>query len=311
MNIPNPFNNRSKSMMDLGFGSNIGSDQGRLINQDGSFNVVRTGFKSWTPYQDLVEMSWVRFFLLISFIYTFINACFAVLFVMTDIENIAGIEEGHSLFGEFLHAFFFSIQTFTTVGYGAMHPTGILANVIASTDAMVGLLAFALFTGLLFARFSKPQSSIAFSEKAIIAPYRPGIKSLQIRIVNCRDNKIIDLDARVTMAWLEEENGVKKRRFANLELERNHVFLFPLNWTLVHPITKNSPLYGKSPSDCEQIATEFIVLVKGHDDTYAQIVHSSSSYIWEELIWDVSFEKMYYPENGKTVLDLDKLSEVR
>lgn len=311
MNFHNPFSSPTKTDDDLGFGSKIDATQGRLIKQDGSFNVERTGIKAWTPYQDLVEMSWTKFLCLIVLIYVLINAVFAALFVMIGIESILGVHDGHGLFGNFLHAFFFSIQTFTTVGYGAMHPSGIAANIVASMDAMVGLMAFALFTGLLFARFSSPKASIAFSEKAIISPYESGLDSLQVRIVNCRDNKIIDLNARMTMAWHEKVAGVSKRHFANLELERSTVFLFPLNWTLVHPITKDSPLYGKTARDFEKMQVEILVLVKGHDETYAQIVHSNSSYIWKEIEWNVSFEKMYYPENGTTILDLNKLSETR
>lgn len=311
MNFPNPFNSAPKKEDDLGFGSQIEGGQGRLMKQDGSFNVERKGFKAWTPYQDLVEMSWTRFLSLILFIYVMINAVFAGLFVLIGIENILGVHDEHGMVGDFLHAFFFSIQTFTTVGYGAMHPSGMAANIVASLDAMIGLMAFALFTGLLFARFSRPRASIAFSETAIIAPYKDGLNSLQVRIVNCRDNKIIDLEARMSMAWHEKVNGVSKRNFANLEMERNKVFLFPLNWTLVHPITKDSPLYDKTPKDLEKMQAEFLVLVKGHDDTYAQTVHSNSSYIWKEVKWNMRFEKMYYPEDGTTILDLDKLSEVK
>lgn len=311
MNFHNPFSNSSKTNYDLGFGSKIEVSQGRLIKQDGSFNVKRIGAKAWTPYQDLVEMSWTKFLILISITYILINAVFAALFVGVGLESINGVHEGHGMLGHFLHAFFFSIQTFTTVGYGAMHPSGIAANIIASADAMVGLMAFALFTGLLFARFSKPQASIAFSEKAIIAPYPLGMTSFQVRIANCRDSKIIDLEARIMMTWHEKVGSSFKREFAPLELERSKVFLFPLNWTLVHPITEKSPLFSKTDRDLERMQAEFLILIKGHDETYAQIVHSNSSYTWEEILWDVSFEKMYYPEGGTTILDLDKLSELK
>jgi len=309
MNFSNPFQRNNKTDADLGFGTQINSDNGRLINQDGSFNVIRKGLKSWTPYQDLVEMSWTSFLFLISGSYILINAFFALFFLLIGTESLTGIEKSHSLFGEFLHCFFFSIQTFTTVGYGAVSPMGIEANIIASLDALIGLMAFALFTGLLFARFSKPQSSIVFSKKAIIAPYPLGSTSLQIRIANVRDTKLMNLSTQVTMAWLEEIDGIKKRRFALLELERNRVFLFPLNWTLVHSITDKSPLFGKTQQDCEKMEIEFLVLVQGYDETYAQTVHSNSSYLWNELIWNVRFEKMYHAEDGTTILNLDKISD--
>ena len=220
---------KEMEMGDFGFGSSL-SEVGRLILPDGRYNIERVGRKAHTPYQDLVELPWRHFLTYVFMYYILANSFFALLFVFNGVENLSGIETGHSLLGSFIHAFFFSIQTFTTVGYGTISPIGFGANIIASLDALFGLLSFALFTGLLFARFSKPQSSMVFSEKILISPYPKDMTSLQFRIVNRRDTRILDLSATVVMTWLDEEHGQKRRRFAGLELERSSIFLFPFQY---------------------------------------------------------------------------------
>lgn len=290
---------------DLGFGTRITSAGERLINKDGSFNILRTGVKIWTPYQSLVEMPWSRFFVLITIFYCVVNAFFASIFVAIGVDCLKGVEP-QSIVENFANAFFFSVQTFTTVGYGAVSPVGTLANIIASIDALVGLMSFALATGLFFARFSKPKAQIIYSKNAIITPYNNGT-SFQFRIANLRNNKIIDLEAKVNMTWVEEIDGLKRRRFSLLDLEREKIFLFPLNWTIVHPITKRSPLYGKSMAQLKKMQAEFLVLIEGYDETFAQKVHTNNSYTSDEIIWDVRFERMYRPEQGQTLLELDKI----
>ena len=291
---------------DLGFGNKIGSGGERLINRDGSFNVVRTGNNAWTPYQTLVEMSWSHFFGLVVLFYVFVNIVFAGLFMLIGLENISGAEGG-GFWQNFAQAFFLSVQTFTTVGYGALSPQGIAANVIAALDALVGLMSLALATGLLFARFSKPKAQILFSENAIFAPYEHGM-SFQFRIANLRNNNIINMRARVSMTWLEWENKVPRRRFSSLPLERSQVYLFPLNWTIVHPINSKSPLWGKTFQDILDMKAEFLILIQGHDDTFAQQVHTNGSYACKELIWNARFLPMYFSRKGQTVLELDRIN---
>ena len=301
---------RKKEFEDLGFGTKITDSVDRLINQNGSFNIERRGAWAWTPYQSLVEMSWSQFLLLILVFYVSVNLFFAALHLLAGVEHISGIASGHWL-EDLGGAFFFSVQTFTTVGYGAMSPIGFLSNVIAAFCALVGLISFALATGLVYARFSKPKAQILFSRKALIAPYNDG-KSFQFRIVNRRSNKIINLTAKVTMTWVEHDRqGTRRRRFAGLPLERDQVFMFPLNWTLVHPIGSDSPFYDLSQKDLEVRHVEVIVLIEGYDETFAQTVHASSSYTWEEIFWNTRFKPMYFDDrDGKTVLELDRIDEV-
>jgi len=293
---------------DLGFGTKITAPGERLINRDGSFNIVRTGLRTYTLYQWLVEMTWARFFSLVFLFFGLVNALFATGFILIGPENLSGIPPGSPI-QEFAQAFFFSIQTFTTVGYGAISPQGIAANLLASIDALIGLLSFALITGLFFARFSKPRAQLLFSHFAIIAPYRGGL-SFQFRIANRRNNKIIDLTAKLTMTWIEDRNGEKIRRFAPLQLERDQISLFPLNWNIVHPIDEDSPLLNKTADDLEAMNAEFIVLIEGYDETFVQKVHANGSYTWKEMTWNVRFAPMYRHDDGVVVLELDKIDSV-
>ena len=293
---------------DLGFGTRIGTSGGRLINRDGSYNIIRRGGAGWRPYESLVEMSWWNFLGLITLFYFIINGVFALAFVMIGVENLSGIENTGHFWNDFTIAFFFSVQTFTTVGYGSISPVGAWANMIASFDALVGLLSFALATGLLFARFAKPKANIKFSNPALIRPYRDTpYQSLQFQIVNRRNNKIINIEARVVLTWIEE--GSSSRRFEMISLERHKIFLFPLNWVIVHIIDEESPLWGWEKKDFQAKQLEVISLLSGYDETFAQDVHANGSYTHDEILWNRRFEPMYFTDEGKTIIDLDRIHD--
>lgn len=303
--------NKIPKFQDLGFGSKIAKSGDRLIRKDGTFNIIRKGKINWDAYQMFIEMSMRRFIFVTLSTFVLINAVFAVLFMLVGIEQLDGVPEG-SVLSDFLYAFFFSIQTFTTVGYGAISPEGISANFIASLCALVGLITFATVTGLFFARFSKPRSHIAFSKRAILTPYQDGM-SFQCRIVNKRDHKITNLKAQLTMTWLEETKDGTRRLYAQLPLERNRIVLFPLNWTLVHPINSDSPMYGKTLNDLKKLHAEFLVMTTGFDESYNQIIHSNTSYICSELVTNVRFKLMYtssVDDDEITTLNLDQLDDL-
>jgi len=294
---------------DLGFGTKLTKVGERLISKDGSFNIIRSGKKSWTPYQFLIGMSSLRFTLFSLLFFILTNVLFASLFIFIGVEQLNGVPKGNFI-NDFLYAFFFSVQTFTTVGYGGINPVGISANFVASLCASVGLIAFALITGLFFARFSKPRSHMSFSQKAILTPYND-ITSFQFRVVNTRPHKIIDLEATVVYTWLETKDNEVKRHYANLNLERSKVFLFPLNWTIVHPINKNSPLYQLSLKEIKMVNGEFLVMLKGFDESYNQLIHTNTSYIAKELEVDVQFHPMYTSySDSPTILHLDCIDKL-
>ena len=305
MPFSNPLRRKQRELEqedDLGFGTKITA---RLLDEDGNFNVRRRGLKAFTPYQDLIKMGWLGFFGVVVFIFVVLNAIFAALFLIEGVEALQGLSE-ENMIGRFAQAFFLSVQTFTSVGYGYLAPTTAFSNVVASACALVGQLTFALVTGLFFARFSKPRALFAFSENVIVAPYEGG-QALMFRIANQRDNKMTDLSARVNLSWVDPTVG---RRFAELPLERDHIDFFPLNWTIVHPIDEASPLHGRNPEAIRKSNVEVMILLEGHDDTYASKVFRSHSYTCRQFEFDRKFVPMYRPsKRGYTVIDLSKISE--
>jgi inward rectifier potassium channel len=191
-----------------------------------------------------------------------------------------------------LRASFFSVQTFATIGYGQVSPVGLAANLTVTLESLIGLLGFALATGLLFARFSRPTAKIIFSRNAIIAPYH-GINAFEFRITNARSNQIIEVEAKVLFSRFELVDGRSVRRFYPLPLERDKVAFLPLSWTIVHPIDEESPLRGLDADHMHDTNAEFLILLTGIDETFSQTVHTRSSYKAEEMVWDAKFSDIY------------------
>ena len=285
----------------------LGSKVRRLVNRNGTFNVKRVGLPISTVniYQDLIKMSWTKFLFLVTLSLFIINAGFALIYYFIGVDHFAGMISGDEL-DNFLQSFFFSFQTFTTVGYGHIAPRGYFLSLIASLEAMTGLMIFAIITGLLYGRFSRPNAKILFSHNMLVTP-TDSSKNLTFRIVNVRKSTIMDLSARVIYSY--QEKG-KPRSYFGLDLERNQVTLFPLNWTLVHPINEKSPLYGKSPEEINTLDGEFIVVIKGYDDTFSQEVNAIHSYRVHELVWGAKFDLMYENQDDHlVVLDFNKLNQ--
>ena len=302
--------NKPKEAADLGFGTRITGRNQRLLNKSGAFNVERIGEKNWTPYQDLVEMPFKPFLWKVLVYYISVNLFFALVVSAFGVECLNGVKDEDAV-RNFLHAWFFSVQTFTTVGYGSISPACISTNFLATIIALTGVLTFAIITGILFARFSKPQAQLAFSKNAIIAPYRC-CKSLQFRIVNRRNNQLIDVEAKVNLSWVADDGkGGKRRQFARLPLELDKAMMLSLNWNIVHPIDEASPFWGKTAADLAEMEVEVIALIEAFDESFSQMVHTQYSYTDDEILWNVRFKLMYYPgEDGKTVLDLNLIDEV-
>ncbi len=306
---------KSKSqeqLREIGFGSRNFSDSGRLIRKDGKFNVdIRgAGIKGFSGYHWVINMSWGGFFLFVLAAYIIINLVFAALYFVAGPQNLTEYNLDNSTWEHFVHCFYFSTQTLTTVGFGRISPTSDLTSFIAAFEAMIGLLAFALATGILYGRFSKAKAKILFSEKALIAPYRGG-RGLKIRFANLRKNNIIDVSARIMYSFLQEESGEVKRRYRQLPLEIDFINLFPLPWTLVHAVDEESPLFGKGVLHLSREDAEFIVIVKGYDDTFNQYVHQVYSYGYDEVVFDVDFLPVFQPKAGTTEVMLDQISAYR
>jgi hypothetical protein len=209
----------------------------------------------------------------------------------------------------FAESFFFSTQTFTTVGYGRISPTGFLSSSVASFEALLGLLSFALATGLLYGRFSKPVAYLRYSHNALISPYKD-THALMLRVVPFKNTNLVDAVANVTLGMTIEENGIKVNRFYQLDLEFSTVNALTLSWTLVHPLTEKSPLYNFTKSDFENITGEVLVFIKAFDDMFSNIVVSRTSYVFSEIFYGGKFEPMFERDTSgeKTVIHIDKLN---
>jgi inward rectifier potassium channel len=298
---------------DLGFGSVVAREsRRRLLNRNGTFNVKREGrslFRSLPAYHYFLTMSWTRFLALVSGVYIVANALFAVAYVGCGDDALTGFP--HLGAGErFATAFFFSVHTLATIGYGSISPTNMLSNLVVVFESLIGLLGFALVAGIVFARFARPMAQIVFSDNAIIAPYR-GLTAFMFRIVNQRSNELVQLEAKVMLT--RRKRGVDgDREFISLKLERETVVFFPLTWTIVHPIDEKSPLHGMTERDLLGCDSEFLILLNGFDETFSQTVHTRSSYRGDEIVWGARFKSIFNPPkpDGTLSVDIGKLHDI-
>ena len=309
---PQPQMPTAEELRDLGFGTRVAQQsRQRLLNRDGSFNVFRRGltvFGRLDAFHALLTMSWRRFFGLSFAFYILVNVLFGIAYGLCGPNALAGVPQAG--FPERLPwAFFFSVETFTTVGYGNIAPQTLAADVLVTLEAFIGLLATALVTGIAFARFSRPQASIAFSKHAVLAPYRGGT-ALMFRMINRRRSELSSLEARVVLALAEERNEIRVRRFHTLVLERSQVAFFPLSWTVVHPIDRESPLCGLGPDDLVAREAELLVLITAIDDSLSQTTQARTSFEASEIVWGARFVDMFEPSDGTLAVNVEKLDAI-
>lgn len=312
MELLRKLNARAKAETTSGFGNNPSNYGGRFINKDGTANVSKRGIGlldriSW--YHTMIDMPRWKFLLVILAFYAMVNLVFASLYFSIGIEYLDGIETTGTAWEKFWKAYFFSAQTFTTVGYGHISPDGFLTSTLAASEALVGLLSFAIATGLFYARFSKPKAFLRFSDNALIAPYK-GIKALMIRMAPYKNNSLTDAEAKMTLAMVVDVDGKPESKFFFLDMEMKKINALSLSWTLVHPITEDSPLYGFTEADFKNTEGEIIVYVKAFDDLFSTTVAAGTSYIFDEIVYGAKFELMYSENaaNTRTILHLDKLN---
>ena len=283
----------------------------RVINKDGSFNVHRRGttWRDVHPYLSLINMSWSKFLGTLFAGYLILNTLFAAVYFELAPDQLVGGDSSTPL-NHFLSGFFFSAHTLSTVGYGNISPKGLAANVVSSFESLVGVLAFAVATGLLFGRVSRPSARIGFSENMLVAPYQEGT-SLQFRVVNRRRNSLMELEVRPLLMIVERVNGQPMRTYKMLKVERENLLFLPLTWTIVHPIDAESPLYGKTAEDLANLQAEILILVKAYDDTFSQTVLARHSYRHDEIVWDKRFAPAFFVNlEGDLVLEVRKVGEL-
>lgn len=307
-------NAKAKTSSNTGFGDNASNYGGRFLKKDGRPNIRKTGIgflERYSWFHSMLAMSRWKFFIIVLSFYVIVNFLFAVVYFLLGAKHLSGMIYSSEL-ERFSESFFFSAQTFTTVGYGRISPVDFYASSIAAFQALFGLLSFAVATGLMYGRFSKPTAYIKFSENALIAPYKD-ITALMVRLAPFKNATLTDAEARLTLGMMIEENGKQSNKFFPLEMELEKVNALTLSWTLVHPITESSPIYGFSKEDYKNNTGEIIVFVKAFDDMFSNTVVARSSYTFNDIVYGASFATMFYRDgnNSSTVLDLGKLNEYK
>lgn len=304
-------NSKAKAIKDTGFGTNSSSYGGRFVTKSGNANVRKTGvsfIESISWYHTMLTIPrWKFFFIILSF-YFLVNLVFASIYYLIGSEHLNGIVADNSI-DRFGQTFFFSIQTYTTVGYGHISPSGFLTSFVASVEALFGLLSFAIATGLFYGRFSKPNAHLLFSENAVIAPFQGGT-ALMLRLSPYKNTNLSDAEARMTLGIHVEEDGKLVNKFYQLDLEFDKVNALTLSWTLVHPITEKSPLFHLNEDDFKNTIGEIIVYVKVFDDMYSSTVVKRTSYTFDEVVYGAKFLPMFTKstDENKTLLQIDKLN---
>ncbi|MBF2065545.1 MAG: ATP-sensitive inward rectifier potassium channel 10 [Calothrix sp. C42_A2020_038] len=273
-----------------------------VVNRYGSSRVTRKGI-SYSPwrydiYHVLLTISWAKFIALVILGYFITNALFACLYLAGG----NGIENARP--GNFLDAFFFSVQTMASIGYGAMYPTTAYANFLVTIESIIGLLCLTMASGIMFARFSTPKARVIFSRVALISTYN-GSPTLMFRVANKRQNLILEAQVRVTVVRNEyTKEGNFMRRFYDLPLARSNSPLFALSWSVMHVINEDSPLYALTPQKMIEDELEILVILTGIDETVSQTIHARHSYIPEEIILDANFvDILYKAPDGRRCVD--------
>jgi inward rectifier potassium channel len=300
---------------DLGFGSLAAREiRTRLLNRDGTFNARRTGLRFWeslSTYHYFLTITWGRFLTYVAISYVVSNAFFAAMYVLCGRDALSGAAHHTGPTEGFANAFFFSVHTLSTIGYGNLAPANFAANLVVTVESLIGLLGFALVAGIVFARFARPVAKIRFSEHAVIAPYGD-ITGFMFRIVNQKRSEMVELEAKLLLTRRCTDKA-GDREFLPLKLERDRVTLFPLSWTIVHPIDESSPLFGITPEEMQSTDSEFLVMLNGFDETFSQTVHTRSSYKPEEVVWGAKFRSMFIrtdDERGDIGVDVRLIDEV-
>lgn len=276
------------------------------------FRVVAIGRpRRWLTdaYVRLMGMKWRDLLLLFVAGFLGFNLFFALLYWLVPGSLVdTGDGDRGTTFGD---AFFFSVQTVATIGYGVIYPKTLFANVLVTVEIMAGVMGFAMGNGLMFARFSRPTARIMFSNIAIIAPHN-GVPTLMFRAANQRHNLILEAQVRMTLSRTETSvEGRSMRRFRDLSVERRDNPTFILSWTVMHQIDELSPLYGMTPEDIAESDFAIVALMTGTDETFAQPVYARHTYSAADIVWNRQFADIIgVTEDGRPQINYRRFHEV-
>jgi len=306
------FNRKAKADNETGLSTNSNLSAGRFFKKDGSPNMEVRGmpfFARLNLYHALLSTKNWKFITVIMLFFVSVNLLFACLYLLIGLDHLGGMV-ANSFTEKFGEAFFFSAQTFTTVGYGRINPIGFWASFTASLEALIGLMSFALVTGLLYGRFARPKSYIRYSKNALFTPFKDGV-AVMFRMVPYTKNYLVNVEVRVTLALRLMEDGILKNRFFNMPLDIAKANTMTANWTLVHPINEESPLYQLTKEDITNAEAELLIFTEGFDESFASTVISKASYTYEEFVYGAKFLPMYNrsDDNSRTILHLDRLDD--
>lgn len=301
-----------RTELTTGFGERGTQSGGRYYRKDGKPNIVRKGinfFDQLSWYHTMLSMPQWKFWLGLIIPYIIVNAVFAFIYYSIGVEHLDGLKHGSPLHN-YIESFFFSFQTFTTVGYGHVSPEGTLTSSVAAFESFLGVLTLALAAGLFYGRFSKPKSFLRFSDIALVAPYKDG-RALMFRTAPYTNNLLIDAEVKLTLGMKVLRGDEVKNEFYPLNVEIEKINALLLNWTIVHPINEDSPIYGMSLEELKASKAEIIVFLKAFDEGFANTVVARTSYTSEEIVEGGKFKPMYEPspDGDTTLLHIDKLNE--
>lgn len=280
----------------------------RFISREGRSNLVKIGLRH-TLFGDLyaswLTSSWRRVFALVVALYLVVNAVFALLYF-----RLGGIEGARP--GSFADAFFFSVQTIATIGYGRMSPVTVPAHLLVTLESFCGLTGVALVTGLMFAKFARPTARVLWSDVCVVA-MQDGVQSLMLRVANARGNQVVEAQLRVGLMRSETTaEGELVRRMHDLRLVRSSSAVFALSWLAVHPIDEKSVLFGQTPELLQAAGAELYVSLTGLDETFNQTIHARHSYSMAEIRWGRRFVDIVGPlDDGRVAIDYTKFHDTR
>ena len=311
INFINKDSQMANEIKDPGIGTKIDEKVRRMINSDGSYNVIKKGSTKGIRdiFKYLVEISWTWFFTILFVGYIIFNLIFTVIYLYFGSENIAGVSPENGPI--FFQTFFFSIQTFTTVGYGTLAPIGIPTQVVAAIEAFVGFMSFSLATGLLYGRFSRPRSKLKFADNFVFSKYEDGY-SFKFKLTNLRDVVLQDVEAKIiTMFNKENKEGSMVRTYYEVPITLPKIDIMALTWTLVHKIDEESPFWEKTKEEIIKQHPEFLIFVNGFDEIYSERTRARKSYVVDDIIWNKNFATNFKSlENGKLIMDVRDLNNV-
>jgi inward rectifier potassium channel len=305
----NPF---SKLNNDTGFASIPEEVGGRFINKDGTYNIVKEGMSFWkrfSVFNSMLNFPRWKFITVILVFYFTINLIFTCIYFLMGAAQFEGLKPG-SNWKIFREIYYFSMQTYTTVGYGHVSPVGDAVSILSGFESLTGLLSLAIATGLLYGRFSKPRCYLIFSDHAVVSPYKE-ITGLIFRFAAFKDkHALTDVEIKVNVGMKVLENEKPEYKYFSLSLERSKVESMAMSWNVVHPIDETSPFYGLGEDDFKNADVELYVGLKGFDDVFSNYVLLRTSYTYNEIFFNRKFVPMYRESNdGKTtILELHKLN---